>query len=170
MRPVTSDDRQAVHRLALVNRMFEPEEMDGIDQLLSGYLDSSRPDDYWVVAVPQDADPNGSPDGSVDGAVLGAAYYAPEPFADRVWNLYFLAVDPDAHGRGVGTALTGHVTEHLRAAGEDVARVLLVETSSTEAYRPARNFYLSRGFAEEARIRDYYGPGDDKVVFWRRVQ
>ncbi len=167
---MTPDDRQAVHRLALVNRMFEPEEMNGVDQMLSGYLDRSRPDDHWVVAVPQDADADGAADGTAGGAVLGAAYYAPEPFADRVWNLYFLAVDPDAQGRGVGTALTRHVAEHLHAAGEDVARVLLVETSSTEAYRQARTFYAARGFEEEARVRDYYGPGDDKVVFWRRLQ
>lgn len=44
--------------------------------------------------------------------------------------------------------------------------MLLVETSSTEHYDGARGFYRARGFDEEARIRDFYGPGDDKIVFW----
>ncbi len=166
IRPVSSEDRDAVRHLALVNGMFRPEEMDGVDEMLSGYLDRSRPDDRWVVALAEGADPD---DAHQSGTVVGAAYYASEPFADRVWNLYFLAVDPDGHGRGVGTALTSHVVEQLQAAGGDVARVLLVETSSTDAYQQARAFYAARGFLEEARIRDYYGPGDDKVVFWRRV-
>ena len=161
--------------------MFAPEELEGLDQTLSGCLDHSRPYDHWIVAVSAGhgvgvADRAGAAEGPaeaggdvVDEAVVGAAYFAPEPFADRVWNLYFLAVDPDAHRRGVGTVLTHHVVRHLRSAGEDVARVLLVETSSTPAYRQARGFYTARGFEEEARIRDYYGPGDDKVVFWRRL-
>jgi ribosomal protein S18 acetylase RimI-like enzyme len=156
VRALAPGDRTAVRSLALVNRMFAPEEMGGFDEMLSGHLDGSTPDHHWVVA-------------ETAGAVTGAGYYAPEPFADRVWNLRFLAVHPDAHGRGVGTAVVGYLVDHLVVMGEDTARVLVVETSGTEAYARARAFYLARGFDEEARIREYYGPGDDKVVFWRRV-
>lgn len=53
--------------------------------------------------------------------------------------------------------------------GGSRARVLLVETSSTEQYHRARAFYLARGFDEEARVRDFYGPGDDRVVFWKSL-
>lgn len=28
-------------------------------------------------------------------------------------------------------------------------------------------FYTRRGFVEEARIRDFYGPGDHRVTFWK---
>ena len=47
--------------------------------------------------------------------------------------------------------------------------MLIVETSSTAQYIGARRFYQARGFIEEARIRDFYGPGDDKVVFWKAL-
>lgn len=99
------------------------------------------PHHHWAIAR----------DGA-DPAPPGASYGAPEPFADRPWNLYFLAVSPAAHRRGVGSVLVDHVVSTL-----------------TDAYRRARNFYLARSFVEEARIREYYGPGDDKVVFWRRI-
>lgn len=144
--------------LALVNEMFAPDEMSDFDEMMAGFLEGTAPDHQWAVAHD-----NGN------ATVLGACYWAPEPFADRVWNLYFLAVAPAAHRRGVGRALVDHVVRALTEAGEDTARLLLVETSSTEAYLRARSFYLAYGFVEEARIRQYYGPADDKVVFWRLI-
>jgi ribosomal protein S18 acetylase RimI-like enzyme len=47
--------------------------------------------------------------------------------------------------------------------------VLIVETSSVGRYDQARHFYRKHGFVEEARVRDYYGHGDDKVVFWKSL-
>ena len=69
----------------------------------------------------------------------------------------------------MGGRIVRYLVDDLRSAGEDTARVLLVETSGTDAYERARTFYVARGFVDEARIREYYGPGDDKVVFWRRL-
>jgi ribosomal protein S18 acetylase RimI-like enzyme len=62
-----------------------------------------------------------------------------------------------------------HVEARLRDDGDDVARVLLVETSSTDQYERTRAFYRGRGYDEEATIREFYGPGDHKVVFWRSL-
>lgn len=53
--------------------------------------------------------------------------------------------------------------------GEEAARTLIVDTSSLDAYEQARAFYTRRGFVQEARIRDFYGPGDDKVTFWKQI-
>ena len=57
----------------------------------------------------------------------------------------------------------------LRSAGPDVARTLIVDTSSTDDYADSRAFYARRGFVEEARIRDYYGPDEHRVVFWKSL-
>ena len=43
--------------------------------------------------------------------------------------------------------------------------MLLVETSSTDDYEAARRFYDRAGFDREARVREFYGPRDDKIVF-----
>ena len=66
-----------------------------------------------------------------------------------------------------GTALMSHVEAALRNLGDAVARTLIVDTSSLDDYDQARAFYEARGFVEEARIRDFYGPGDHKVTFWK---
>lgn len=166
IRPATRDDQAAVVELARGNLMFGEDEIGGFAAAFADSVDGAADGHRWFVSV-SDAEEAAGAGGA--GRIVAAAYLAPEPFADRLWNLYFIAVDPSWHGRGVGSALIGHVEELLRAAGEAQARVLLVETSSTGQYEATRAFYLARGFDEEARIREFYGPGDDKVVFWKRL-
>ena len=79
-----------------------------------------------------------------------------------IWNLLFIAVRPDLQGRGRGSALLRHIEQALRERG---ARLLLIETSGLGTFERTRAFYRKHGYDEEARIRDYYRPGDDKVVF-----
>jgi len=43
--------------------------------------------------------------------------------------------------------------------------MVLVETSGTPAYTPARRFYESCGYRYEAVIHDFYAPGDDLIIF-----
>ena len=100
-------------------------------------------------------------------AVIGAAYFGPEGHSDRVWNLYFLAVHPQHQGGGTGSALVAWIEANLRHRGDEIAKLLLIETSGVESFAPTRSFYEKLGYIEEARVREYYGPGDDKVVFWK---
>jgi GNAT superfamily N-acetyltransferase len=157
VRRATSGDVAQIRGLAVDNAMFAPEDLDALDETFTGYLDGSLVEHRWIVVE----DPA--------GVIAGAAYYAPEPFADRVWNLYFLAVRPVRHRTGIGHALVSHTERSLRGAGDTVARVLIVETSSTDPYQPARRFYAREGFDQEAVIREFYGPGDNKIVFWKRL-
>ena len=139
------------------NGLFAPDDMGGFDEMLRGFLDGSLDEHRWIVAE------------EAIGRVVGAAYYAPEQFADRVWNLYFLAVHPQRHRTGIGTALVSTVEQALRSAGDQVARVLLVETSSADGFNAARRFYAREGFDREARVREFYGPRQDKIVFWKSL-
>ena len=63
---------------------------------------------------------------------------------------------------GTGSVLLNAVEDHLRTLHQ---RILLVDTSSTEDFEMARGFYIRNGYDEEARIRDFWAEGDDKVVF-----
>jgi GNAT superfamily N-acetyltransferase len=157
IRAATPADTEAIRRLAIDNHMFEPDEMDGFDEMMNGFFNGSLEGHSWIVALDRDEQ------------VAGAGYFAPEPFADRMWNLYFLAVRPDGHGGGVGGDIITWVEQTLRELGDTQARVLIVETSSTDGYEQARSFYAKHGFVEEARIRQFYGPADDKVVFWKSL-
>jgi hypothetical protein len=42
--------------------------------------------------------------------------------------------------------------------------MMLIETSSRTDYEATRTFYAARGYAEQARIRDFYAVDDDRVM------
>ena len=155
IRPAELSDIPAVKRIAIDTKMFDVTGAGWVDDVLAGIDDGTLHDHHFVVTE------------AADGTLVGAAYFAPEPFSDRMWNLYFIAVHPNEQGSGIGGALLDHVESHLRAAGPETAQVLIVETSSTDQYARTREFYPKQGYTEEARIRRFYGPDDDKVVFWK---
>ena len=68
--------------------------------------------------------------------------------------------------RGIGKALVAALLRQLARQG---GRLLLVETSSLDDYAGTRAFYAGQHFTEEARIRDFYQEGEDKIVYWKRV-
>lgn len=115
---------------------------------------------------------NNGPDGDQcwltddDGSPVGVAYYAPERLTEGAWNLYLIAIHPDRQGQGRGAALLRYVEDALAARGE---RILLVETSGVPEFEYQRAFYRKCGYEEEARIRDFYKAGDDKVIFRKQV-
>ena len=73
---------------------------------------------------------------------------------------------PAWQGRGIGRALTVFAEQAIAQRG---GRLLVIETSSRETYHPTRQFYLSMGYREAARIAEFYGPADHKVVLVKEV-
>ncbi len=96
------------------------------------------------------------------GKAVGFCYIAPEEFTDGTWNMLALAVHPDFQGNGIGAALVRAAELHLRDKGQ---RILVVDTSGSNDFSLARKFYAQSGYEEEARIRDFWADGDDKVIF-----
>ena len=90
------------------------------------------------------------------------AYCAPEKLTEGTWNLYLIAVHPDCQGGGIGTSMLHHLEQRLADRRE---RVLLVETSGLESFERTREFYRKCGYEREARIREFYQAGEDKIVF-----
>ncbi|MEM6454887.1 MAG: N-acetyltransferase [Acidobacteriota bacterium] len=157
IRDARLDDIDAIQTLAVEAEMFTPDEAGFLGAQLRALHAGDPSGGRWLVV--EDA----------SAALIGSVYYAPEPFSDRMWNLYFIAVAPGQQRTGLGRRLMAHVEEALRAQGEETARTLIVETSSTPKYERARAFYRAIGYDEEARIRQFYGPEDDKVVFWKSL-
>lgn len=157
IRDATAEHIDRIKEIAVAANMFGVDEVDFFDEMFHGALDGSLENHRWLVAETEAGD------------VLGAAQYAPEPFADRMWNVYFIAVDPGQQGNGIGGAIMSHVENDLRRRGDASARTLIVETSSTEQYATTRTFYEGLGYDREARIRQFYGPDDDKIVFWKAI-
>jgi ribosomal protein S18 acetylase RimI-like enzyme len=101
-----------------------------------------------------------------EGRVLGYALYGRTPLTQGTWDLYWLATDPQAHGKGVGSKLLRGVEDTARTEG---GRLVIVETSSRADYARARRFYERAGYKKSAVLEDFYKDGDDKIIYTRRV-
>ena len=113
----------------------------------------------------------GSPDylalgAEVDGRLAGWICWGPTPCTLGTWDLYWMAVDPALHGAGVGTALLAAMEQRLAGA----ARLVVVETAGRSDYAPTRAFYEARGYRRTAVVPDFYAPGDDQVIYTKRLQ
>ena len=145
VRPVRRDDLPALKRVIDANQLF-PSEL--LDDMIAPYLGGGDTGEFWLTA-------------EGDGPVA-VGYCAPERMTDGTWNMLLIAVDPARHGEGIGAAMMANVEQRLVEQGQ---RVLLVETSGLPEFERTRGFYRFIGYDEEARIRDYYQSGEDKVVF-----
>jgi ribosomal protein S18 acetylase RimI-like enzyme len=145
IRPAEAGHLAALQNIVAETGLFPP---DLLPAMLGGAL-SGEDDSLWLVAL-------------LDGVPAGLCYAAPEEMADRVWNMLALGVRPGDQKTGLGAALVKRLETILRRRGE---RLLIVDTSGTPDFVGARAFYARQGYEEEARLRDFWAQGDDKVTF-----
>lgn len=169
---VSAADRPRVAEILRGARVFSREEIavalelfdEGVDERGMRKKEEGIPQSSFLV-------PHSSSDYLFLGAftpeevLVGYACWGPTPATDRTWDLYWIAVDTALQGAGIGTILLEEVERRL--VGHH-ARMLIAETSSRSDYAPTRGFYERRGYTEAARVRDFYAPGDDRIIFVKR--
>jgi ribosomal protein S18 acetylase RimI-like enzyme len=101
----------------------------------------------------------------VEGEPVGFLIYGTDPLAQGVWEVYWIATDGRRQRGGIGSALMRHMEQRVMGRG----RMILLETSGQPAYAHQRGFYEKNGYREAARIRDFYKPGDDLIVYRKDV-
>ena len=148
IRPATPDDKKALMAIADAIGLFSPQELKELGGMLAAYFDGNLGSEHFWLTYD-------------DGDPVGVAYYAPEQYADGTWNLYFIAVHPDRQREGLGGKLLRYVEQMLAEHGN---RLLLVD-SGLPNFERTRTFYRKNGYDEEARIREFYKAGDDKIIF-----
>lgn len=155
IRPLEARDRGRIDEIVRATGKFSPAECDVALEVVDEALAAGAESGYFVHVFED------------EGGVLGYVCYGPTPLTQGTWDLYWIAVDPAAQGRGAGRALLAFAEDDVRQRG---GRLLLIETSSQESYGPTVRFYERAGYALEARIRGFYKPGDDKLVFARELR
>ncbi|MEQ8735739.1 MAG: GNAT family N-acetyltransferase [Rhodospirillaceae bacterium] len=123
-----------------------------LDDMIAGYLDGSNRD-IWFVGV-------------MDGKTVAFGFCEPERMTDGTWNLLAIGVLPAHQSAGLGKAMMQYLEDRLATEGQ---RVLLVETMGLPEFERTRAFYKKSGYTEEARIREFYEAGADKIVFWKHL-
>lgn len=98
------------------------------------------------------------------GTLCGFICYGPIPITVKRWDLYWIAVAPRAARQGIGSLLLQAMEEKVGRGGR-----VYVDTSATPAYLQARLFYERHGYEVACVLPEFYGPGDDKVVYCKEL-
>ncbi|WP_034417654.1 GNAT family N-acetyltransferase [Candidatus Synechococcus spongiarum] len=149
IRPVQRSDIPAIKSVIKDADLFPPAMLDA---MIAGYIGQANRD-IWFVSI-------------ADGRVVGFGFCEPERMTSGTWNLRAIGILASYRGRGIGGSMVRYLEDRLRSAGQ---RILIVETMGTPEFRRSRAFYNAVGYAEEARIREFYEVGADKIVYWKHL-
>ncbi|WP_461210172.1 GNAT family N-acetyltransferase [Desulfocurvus sp. DL9XJH121] len=147
---VRDADAAVVEAMSRATGLFTEAEVDIAVELVDEHLAHGRESGYYFLFA---EDRKGC---------AGYACYGPSVDEPGWFDLYWIVVEPERQGRGVGSLLLTEVER--RVAGEH-GLGLVAETSGQALYRPTRGFYEARGFLARRRVKDHYSPGDDMVVY-----
>ncbi len=147
---VTPGDVDRVRSLVAGTGFFNAAEIEHAADLVSERLAKDMRSGYDFVLAERCA-------ALVAFACYGLIYGTRDSF-----ELYWIAVAPEEQGRGLGREVYGRAEAAMREAG---ASHVYADTSSSDRYAPTRGFYQRLGFHEEARLADFYAPGDGKIVY-----
>jgi ribosomal protein S18 acetylase RimI-like enzyme len=130
-------------------------------ELIDVYLNNADQKDYILACAVDESD-----------QPRGYVCYGPTPLTAGTYDLYWIAVDPACHGRGVGSLLMEYVEQAVGrpAPVAESGRLLIIETSSLPRYEAARRLYQRHHYREVARIPDFYADGDDRVIYAKRFR
>jgi D-alanine-D-alanine ligase-like ATP-grasp enzyme/ribosomal protein S18 acetylase RimI-like enzyme len=151
---VTPADRDHVRRMVESSGFFSPAEVGVAVELVDERLAKGEASGYFFIFAEQ------------DDQVLGYSCYGPIAATADSFDLYWIAVDNTFRSKGLGRLLMTESERRIAAVG---GRNVYVETSNRPQYVPTRSFYERFGYHRLAVFDDFYGPGDDKVVYVKRV-
>jgi len=143
-------DRTSVAMITAATDMFHPPEVAVAVELVDDGLLKGPQSDYRFLFVDEGDE------------TLGYAIYGFNSMTRSSWDLYWIAVHPECHGTGIGRLLIKEVEARARLGG---CTHLWVDTAGRENYKPTRAFYVAMGYTVAGELKDFYAPGDAKIVF-----
>lgn len=155
IRPTLPSDTPTLTELAQSTGVFKPLEIQALGEVLDDYHATNQALGHRSVTECE------------GDRIRGFAYFAPAAMTDATWYLYWIAIDKSLHRSGIGAQLMAYLEEEIRHAN---GRLLLIETSSLDHYRPTRSFYVKRGYQQAGVISDFYADGDSMVIFAKRMR
>ena len=124
-----------------------------LDDMISDYFNNQNTEDIWFTYIDNDRP-------------IAIGYCAPEKLTNGTFNLYAIAVRKELQGQGIGQEMMSFIEKLLIDNGK---RILIVETSSIDYYALTRKFYNKLGYKQVAVIQDFWNDGEDKVIFWKKL-
>lgn len=134
---------------------FKPVEVKIAEELIDAYLDKPVNAGYYHLIA------------EADSVLLGYVCYGPTPMTEGTWDIYWMAVDREKQGQGIGGKLLETAERKIKEAR---GYLTIIETSTIPSYEKTRRFYLTQGYKPIATIPDFYAPGDGKLILQKRLR
>lgn len=143
-------DIAAIRRIVESSGFFTAQEVEVAIELVEDRLEKKAQSDYQFIIA------------EADGKMRGYSCYGWIDYTETSYDLYWIAVDETARGEGLGRKLMQETEARIKAAG---GTRVYAETSGQPKYAPTQAFYEKCGYFNEARVKDFYRPGDDKLIY-----
>lgn len=131
-------------------KVFSKEEVKISIEMAQEYLKKGKKSDYNFLVA------------KGNGDILGFICFGPTPLTYHTFDLYWIAVSKNYQGKSIGSILLKKCEEKVKKEG---GKILIIETSSTNKYEKARNFYKKFGFKKITEIKNFYKYRDNKIIY-----
>jgi ribosomal protein S18 acetylase RimI-like enzyme len=162
-RRLVPEDRPNIAALIGSTSAFTPDERVVALELVDATLSRPDADEYrFILSI---WEPPGEPAGSE--RLAGYLCYGRTPMTTSTYDLYWIATSPDFARSGIASGLVATMEDEIAREGGGLVRI---EAGSREGQGAAVHFYDALGFTRAAVIDDFYAPGDDLLIFTKRVR
>jgi ribosomal protein S18 acetylase RimI-like enzyme len=155
IRKLLNKDKDKIREILVDTEMFTDEEIGVAVELMDEFLSKGEESGYEIYSFVDEND-----------EAVGYICFGKRPLTLATFDIYWIAVKPSLHGNGIGKGLIRFAEQKIKEEG---GKLILVETSSQEKYQKTRLFYRACGYKEVARIKDFYKPNDDLIIFAKYI-
>jgi ribosomal protein S18 acetylase RimI-like enzyme/ubiquinone/menaquinone biosynthesis C-methylase UbiE len=163
-RGLAAQDRPALAALLGQLTAFTEDERAVALELVDARLARPDVDDYRFI-LSFDVPEGGAAAERIE-KLAGYLCYGRTPMTQSTYDLYWLATSPELSRSGVARGLVASLEGAIAREGGGLIRV---ETGSREGHDAAVHFYDATGFVRAGVLDDFYSPGDDLIIFTKRV-
>jgi ribosomal protein S18 acetylase RimI-like enzyme len=155
IRPPIPYDRSKLLHLLKTRQTFNDREIQVAMDVFDDALVQKRERDYLVYCALDDKE-----------NLTGYICYGPNLMTKANYDIYWIAVDKQCGQHGIGSKLLSFAESEIALKG---GGNVYIETSSTEPYEAARTFYKKHGYEIASVVKNFYRPGDHKLILMKEI-
>ena len=153
IRPAIPQDKEKLFHLVQQRGTFNDKEIEVAVEVIMDAIMHPAKEEYFILCA-----------FDALNDLAGFICFGPIPMTDGCYDLYWIAVGEKFSRNGIGKKLLDSMEDFI-AKGK--ARRIYIDTSSTPLYAAARTFYKKNGFHVISKLKDFYRPGDHKMIFMK---
>ncbi|MBF0117856.1 MAG: GNAT family N-acetyltransferase [Desulfobacterales bacterium] len=152
---VKKEDCNKIKEIVELTNFFNEKEVDVAVELIKEHIAKGVESGYHFVFS------------EVGEKIIGYTCYGPIACTTSSYDIYWIVVNPDYQGKGIGKKLLMETESLILKAGGSRS---YIETSCRLQYNKTRAFYERCGYNLASVLKDFYDKGDDKATYCKILE